>query len=181
MGPRLVSLDIPQADFSLHNQNVNRSPQVFGGVRVIKLRADPTGMTTGRYVVTGGADGYVNEWELTEVTGTRSDGSALRGVNLKRLPSRLDQTSSGPETQKRYQLTCAASPYNPSDPPMIVALDTHPAKTTEYIAGTRHCDIWEVDDTPRILVEGHEEDVWRVAPHPTKPNIFASTCESGKV
>ena len=140
---------------------------------MIKLRADPTGLTTGRYVVTGGADGYVSEWELTEVTGTRKDGTPLRGVNLKPV------MVSG--QQRRFELSSQAVPYKASDPPMVMALDTHPAKTTEYIAGTVHCDIWEVDDTPRVLVEGHEEDLWRVATHPTKPNIFASTCESGKV
>lgn len=147
---------------------------MYGGVRVIKLRADPTGLTTGRFVVTGGADGYVNEWELTEVTGTRKDGTPLRGVNLKPV------MGSGSE-QKRYELSSSAVPYNASNPPMVMALDTHKDKPTEYIAGTVHCDIWEVDETPRILVEGHEDDIWRVATHPTKPNIFASTCESGKV
>ena len=141
---------------------------------MIKLRADPTGLTTGRYVVTGGADGFVNEWELTEVTGTRKDGTPLRGVNLKPI---LDKAGE----KKRIELKNPAVPFKESDPPMVMALDTHPAKEEEFIAGTVHCDIWEVDDTPRVLVEGHEEDIWRVATHPTKPNIFASTCESGKV
>ena len=157
--------------------------QTHGGVRVIKMRGDPTGLTTGRHVVTAGADGFVNEWELAEVTGTRKDGTPLRGVNLKRMPADGSRPGAdiGPEAQKRYQLANESYPYNASSPPMIVALDTHPLKAREYIAGTVDCDIWEVDETPRVLVEGHEEDVWRLATHPTKPNIFATTCESGKV
>jgi hypothetical protein len=39
----------------------------------------------------------------------------------------------------------------------------------------------QVDDHPRVLVEGQEEDIWRMSWHPTMRNIFASSCESGKV
>lgn len=55
---------------------------MFGGVKVIKLRGDPTGTTTGRKIITGGADGHVMEWELTPVNGTRKDGTPLKGVGL---------------------------------------------------------------------------------------------------
>lgn len=51
----------------------------------------------------------------------------------------------------------------------------------EFIAGTDGCDIWEVDKDPRILIEGHEEDVCHVAVHPRDPAVFATACASGKV
>jgi hypothetical protein len=55
------------------------------------------------------------------------------------------------------------------------------AKPDEFIAGTDGCDIWEVDRDPRVLVEGHEEDIWHVATHPTDPAEFATACGSGQV
>ena len=39
----------------------------------------------------------------------------------------------------------------------------------------------QVDKDPRILIEGHEDDIYKVAVHPTDPNIFATTCQSGRV
>lgn len=35
----------------------------------------------------------------------------------------------------------------------------------------------------QVLIEGQEEDLWKAAMHPDprKANIFATTCESGKV
>lgn len=64
---------------------------------------------------------------------------------------------------------------------MVVSLDCHPDRPNEMIAGTSDCDVWEIDESPQILIEGQEEDMWRLATHPTKPNVFASTCESGRV
>lgn len=32
-----------------------------------------------------------------------------------------------------------------------------------------------------MIVEGQEEDMWRLCSHPAKPTIFASTCTSGVV
>jgi len=149
---------------------------VHGGLRSIKLRGDPSGKTTGRRIVTGGADGYVMQWELVEVTGTRKDGSAIRGVDLRCLSTAEEHA--GPN---RFRLESPAAPYNPKDPPMVVALDCIMSKPTEFIAGTHACDVWEVDKDPRIVVEGNEEDMWRFAVHPTMPNVFASTCLSGVV
>lgn len=119
--------------------------QVHGGVRCIRLRGDPGGKTTGRRVVTGGADGYVMQWELTEVTGTRKDGSAIKGVDLRCL-STADEHA-GPN---RFRLDSPAAPYDPKNPPMVVSLDCHMAKPTEFVAGTGHCDIWEVDKDPQV-------------------------------
>ncbi|KAG1659723.1 hypothetical protein FOA52_012263 [Chlamydomonas sp. UWO 241] len=155
---------------------LNDGTQVHGGVRAIRLRGDPSGKTTGRRIVTGGADGYVMQWELAEVTGTRKDGSAIKGVDLKCL-----STADEHEGPNRFQLSNSISPYDPKNPPMVVSLDCHIDKPTEFVAGTAHCDIWEVDKDPRIVIEGHEDDMWRLATHPEKPNIFASTCLSGVV
>ncbi len=38
-----------------------------------------------------------------------------------------------------------------------------------------------MDNTPRILVEGHEDDVYHAATHPTDPNIFATGAKSGRL
>ena len=46
--------------------------QVYGGVRVIKLRADPSGQEEcGRVLLTGGSDGVVHTWDLMPVLGAR--------------------------------------------------------------------------------------------------------------
>lgn len=76
-------------------------------------------------------------------------------------------------------------PPNPlkkaEEPPIVVALDAHEALNREFLAGTNGCDIWEVDADPRVLVEGHEDDLDEVAAHPEEPHTFATACSSGKV
>jgi hypothetical protein len=37
-----------------------------------------------------------------------------------------------------------SAPLEKEKLPMLRALDTHPAKPAEFIAGTDGCDIWEV-------------------------------------
>lgn len=39
----------------------------------------------------------------------------------------------------------------------------------------------QVDSTPRIIIEGHEEDLDEAAAHPEFPHIFATACSSGMV
>lgn len=73
--------------FEAHSPGVKVHMQdgtiTYGGVKVIKLRGDPEGGTTGRTLITGGADGHVMQWELVPVTGARKDGTPLKGVGLK--------------------------------------------------------------------------------------------------
>lgn len=65
--------------------------------------------------------------------------------------------------------------------PMIRGLDSHPLKKVEFIAGTHGCDVWEVDKDPRVLIEGHQADVYSCAAHPRDPALFATASESNRV
>ena len=44
----------------------------------------------------------------------------------------------------RFKLSMPSAPLEKEKLPMLRALDTHPSKPTEFIAGTEGCDIWEV-------------------------------------
>jgi len=159
-------------------KTLNDGTQQYMGVRVIRLRADPAGQSAvGREILSAGSDGAVIRWRLEEVTGTRKDGTPLRGVNLVTDLKDVSEAT-GPH---RFLLQGTLSPTEDPTPPSIAAVDCHPALHREFIAGTDGSDIWEVDDSPRVLVEGHEDEVWHIAVHPTKPNIFATACQSGKV
>jgi hypothetical protein len=53
-------------------RTLNDGTQQYGGVRVIRLRADPHKKEScGRELLTAGSDGRVIRWQLKEVTGTR--------------------------------------------------------------------------------------------------------------
>ncbi|KAG2496899.1 hypothetical protein HYH03_004906 [Edaphochlamys debaryana] len=142
---------------------LNDGTQVHGGVRALKLRktADNT-----LEVLSGGADGCVRIWSLQEVTGARPDGTPNKGVRLG-------------SQDRVFKLTTPTAEFKKQDPPLVVALDTHAVLNEEFLAGTNGCDIWEVDQDPRVLVEGHEDSLNEVAPHPEFPHLFASVCESG--
>ncbi|GFH16043.1 uncharacterized protein HaLaN_12389 [Haematococcus lacustris] len=86
------------------------------------------------------------------------DGTPLRGVSLRCLALSSQETN-GPN---RFLLQGPLAPCQTSQPPAIMALDCHPAKPAEFIAGTDGNDIWEVDSDPRVLVEGHEQDIYHV-------------------
>ncbi|KAJ9507961.1 hypothetical protein QJQ45_021288 [Haematococcus lacustris] len=105
------------------------------------------------------------------------DGTPLRGVSLRCLALSSQETN-GPN---RFLLQGPLAPCQTSQPPAIMALDCHPAKPAEFIAGTDGNDIWEVDSDPRVLVEGHEQDIYHVEPHPSNPNVFVTGCGSGQV
>lgn len=64
---------------------------------------------------------------------------------------------------------------------MVRALDAHPAKPSEFVAGTDGCDVWEVDSDPRVLVEGHSGHVQQCACHPHFHSTFATVDESKAV
>ena len=65
-----------------------------------------------------------------------------QGVDLKCLSTGDEHV--GPN---RFQLSNSIAPYDPKNPPMVVSLDCHMDKPTEFVAGTTHCDIWEVGFT----------------------------------
>ena len=60
------------------------------------------------------------------------------------------------------------------------AIDSHPG-SNQYMAGTSHCDIWEVDNDPSVLIYGHVADLYGCAFHPNQPHKFATVCESSNV
>eukprot|EP00736_Rhodelphis_marinus_P001305 Rmarinus@m.21730 len=60
--------------------------------------------------------------------------------------------------------------------PVLRALDSFPGSNV-FIAGSDKCDIWEVDETPEILIEGHSADAYMVACHPFHAPIFATAAE----
>ena len=39
----------------------------------------------------------------------------------------------------------------------------------------------QVDKDPRVLIEGHEDDLYCTATHPANPNIFATACASNRL
>ena len=87
-------------------------------------------------------------WEVGPVTGTRKDGTPLKGVTLKSMP--------GPVDAKGYRLDAPNAPMDPANPPRILAVDCHPALAEEFIAGTDGCDVWEVGTGLRVW-EGEGE------------------------
>jgi len=110
----------------------------------------------GSTLLTGGADGFVRSWDV-------SDGHL--SVN-RRL--------------SEWELVEAGAPSSSAHPPAVRGLDCRPGDT-QFIAGTSKCDVWEVDDKPSALIHGHAADLYYVAWHPLKPNVFASACESSKL
>ncbi|CAD7702032.1 unnamed protein product [Ostreobium quekettii] len=149
---------------------LNDGTQVHGGVRVIKLRAD------NRTVLTGGADGCICSWSLEKVDEKTSDGAPKRGVKLKPMFSNDEMT--GPH---RFRLIQATAPLEKESVPMIRGLDSHPLKPVEFVAGTDGCDIWEVDRDPRVMIEGHQGDVYCCAAHPADASVFATASEAHRV
>eukprot|EP01044_Picomonas_judraskeda_P014565 COSAG03_NODE_2331_length_2879_cov_1.649281_2_plen_494_part_00 len=70
----------------------------------------------------------------------------------------------------------------PGDPnkPTIIALDCE-ANSDTFVAGTDRNDIWEVDEDPRVMVEGQSGDVTGLAPHPLRPNLYCTACGDGSI
>jgi hypothetical protein len=74
-------------------------------------------------------------------------------------------------------------PLPGSDPPAYTAIDCDPQNDQKFIAGSKQNDIWEIDDSPRVLVEGQSSDVYGLAAcrNPELAHIYASGCEDGSV
>lgn len=49
------------------------------------------------------------------------------------------------------------------------------------VTGTGSCDVWEVDETPEVLVQGHASSLWGLAMNPAYPHVFATACDSDTV
>jgi len=104
-------------------------------------------------LLSGGADGYVIKWDVS-----KGDlGPALQRLPLLR-PDLMDKIT----------------------PPGLRGLDCFPGSEV-FIAGTSSCDIWEVDDTPQLLIFGASGDLYGLAMNPKYPHVFAAITETDTV
>lgn len=83
--------------------------------------------------------------------------------------------------------TAVKSPYQgssrgPNGPaaPAFRGLDCMPGSDV-FVAGTHRSDIWEIDETPEVLIYGHSADLYGVAWDPTNPTVFATAAEGENV
>ncbi|KAK3275930.1 hypothetical protein CYMTET_15970, partial [Cymbomonas tetramitiformis] len=106
----------------------------------------------GKTLLSGGADGIIHSWDVSQ----GKLGEQIRtGISLE-------------------------LPHMTKGIPALKALDSMPGSNT-FIVGTDLCDIWEVDESPDVLIYGHTADLYSVCFHPTKPPIFMSASESSRV
>ncbi|KAK3262092.1 hypothetical protein CYMTET_29037 [Cymbomonas tetramitiformis] len=64
--------------------------------------------------------------------------------------------------------------------PAIRALDCFPGSNT-FIAGTSKCDLWEVDKSARIVLNGHIAQAYTVAFNSARPDLYAVGLNSPRV
>lgn len=107
----------------------------------------------GLTLLSGGADGCVMLWDAS--------GNKIGDLITKPLP--LKSTAIGP-----------------GPAPAIRALDCMPGSDV-FVAGTDKCDVWEVSERPVVVMKGHSADLYAICWHPTKPDVFISAAESGRV
>mmetsp|Transcript_34365 Transcript_34365/g.76299 ORF Transcript_34365/g.76299 Transcript_34365/m.76299 type:complete len:1172 (-) Transcript_34365:306-3821(-) len=123
----------------------------FSGVRGLRVIKD------GTILLSGGADGTILRWDT-------SDG------NLQ------ESRFAAPPIQLK-------NPFGLSDKsvPAIRSLDYSP-DLDRILVGTSNCDVLEVSDTTdEVFMDGHPGDVYFIAFHPNKPNIFATVSDSGHI
>ncbi len=56
-----------------------------------------------------------------------------------------------------------------------VSSDTSPS------SGSSACDVWEVDETPEVLVQGAAGDLNGLAMNPAYPHVFATLSEADTI
>ncbi|KAG1660169.1 hypothetical protein FOA52_005269 [Chlamydomonas sp. UWO 241] len=109
----------------------------------------------GQTLLSGGADGVVLSWDV-------SDGT----IKADRFTADLVQLTSPFEMANKRA-------------PAVRALD-YSAELDRIVVGTSNCDVVEIDsDHVDMLMDGHSGDIWAVAFHPEKPNVFMSVSDSG--
>eukprot|EP01050_Picozoa_sp_SAG11_P012354 SAG11_NODE_1367_length_5098_cov_4.225445_6_plen_257_part_00 len=106
-------------------------------------------------VISGGGDGKIILWEIKT--------EPFQLVQAKQL---FDSTMVDPD----------------GPPRMFTGLDYDPIGKTVVAADSEN-DMWEVDDDPRVMVEGQSGDVTCVAPYPVegKAHIYATACADGNI
>lgn len=78
---------------------------------------------------------------------------------------------------------CRTSPRTSSRTPARLAPPTSPPPSPAWARWPRPRPrpfLDQVDADPRVIIEGHEDDLDELAPHPAMPHIFATACKSGK-
>ena len=123
-------------------------PPTHHGVRCLKLRGDD------KTLLSAGADGHVITWDVS--SGDLKETGVVGAVAVK-----ADTVTPGGSS---------------ASAPIFRGLDCMPGCDV-FIAGTRGSDVWEVDDTPRVLIDGHEASLSGVCWHPTTPGEFATASE----
>lgn len=124
-----------------------------------------------------------DEWEVTVLSGGA-------GGLIKEWKWRPKEASSARPNQdfelvfsKQWDLNNVGSDRCPE----IVALDIDPFDPNKFVAGSAGSDIWEVDDSPRVMVQGQSDSVYGLAAYPREnvwgvpqySSIYASGCEDG--
>ena len=155
----------------------------FGGVRCLKIRSDE------KTLISAGADGAVHQWDVKQYV---DDAPWMTAVGAQTSVSDKRPTKKG-EVNKALLARGAVrlkkldglshkveSVYKNEAGPMFRGLDCMPGSHV-FVAGTNRCDIWEVDETPRVLVYGHMAEVYSLAIHPTDPDKYASCCLSTRI
>ena len=107
----------------------------------------------GRTLLSAGADGRVLSWDV-------SNGDLRAGFSVRAE---------------------VRSPYDSKARPVFKSLDCHPDGGDVFIAGTRACDIWEIDNDPEVLIFGHTSDLYGCAFNPVVPTQYVTACDSSKV
>ena len=130
---------------------------IYAGCSVLELRDDGV-------LISGGGDGVLKLWELR---GTPKG----RGIMLQ-------PKASG---KQRFVLSEGGAEASVEGLPILSGLASNPEPNgkDDFVAGTNQQDIWEVDEDPQILVEGHTGSTDSCAVHPTDPNIFATVDKEG--
>lgn len=107
----------------------------------------------GRTLLSAGADGRVLAWDV-------SSGDLRAGFSVRAE---------------------VRSPYDAKARPVFKSLDCHPNGGDVFVAGTRACDIWEIDSDPEVLIYGHTSDLYGCAFNPVSPTQYITACDSSKV
>ena len=64
--------------------------------------------------------------------------------------------------------------------PEVVSIDIDPQDDQKFVAGTAGNDVWEVDEDPRVMVEGQSADVYGLAAYPQE-NVFGDETLGGRI
>ena len=148
-------------------------------------------------VVAGGPNGNITIYEdklaIAEITDAhasmcrafcmRNDGSSIMSAGGDGMVITWDIKPDGDNVLEKAPNQKPALKEEDGDAPALLAVDADPNDDSTFIAGSEANDIWEVDDDPKVLVEGQSALVFGIAanPDPTYSFTYASGCADGSV